>query len=152
MHFHGGARTPAPSARRPHDPDGQGFVQCSAIPQDPLPREPETMNGRLSRKVAFVTGGRGGISETICSRFIEEGATRLCGGPNRFRKHLGSSAQDAARYVRLDVTSEDEASGGYVEGRCGRRSSTSSSTPRHRAREDRRAPLPRNGTGASRST
>lgn len=66
------------------------------------------MNSRLSGKVAFVTGGRGGIGRAICSRFIEEGAT-VYAADLTDSGSLGSSAQDAARYVRLDVTSEDEA-------------------------------------------
>ncbi|MGB3541204.1 MAG: SDR family oxidoreductase [Mesorhizobium sp.] len=66
------------------------------------------MSGRLGGKVAFVTGGRGGIGRAICSRFILEGAV-VYAADLTDSGSLGSSTEDASRYVRLDVTSEDEA-------------------------------------------
>src|SRR5690606_17457478 len=69
------------------------------------------MSGRLSGKVAFVTGGRGGIGRAICARFIAEGGT-VYAADLTDSGSLGSSAKDASRYVRLDVTSEEETRGG----------------------------------------
>jgi dihydroanticapsin dehydrogenase len=66
------------------------------------------MSGRLSGKVAFVTGGRGGIGRAICSRFADEGAIVYAADLTDVGS-LGSATRDASRYVRLDVTSEDEA-------------------------------------------
>src|SRR5690606_36151932 len=65
------------------------------------------MSGRLSGKVAFVTGGKGGIGRAICARFIAEGGT-VYAADLTDSGSLGSSAKDASRYVRLDVTSEEE--------------------------------------------
>jgi len=40
------------------------------------------MSGVLERKVAFVTGGRGGIGRAICDRFSKEGAHVFAGDLN----------------------------------------------------------------------
>jgi len=66
------------------------------------------MNGKLEGKVAFVTGGRGGIGRAICRRFLDEGAVVYAADLTDVGS-LSSSAEDGSRYVRLDVTSEDEA-------------------------------------------
>lgn len=66
------------------------------------------MSDRLAGKIALVTGGRGGIGRAICSRFIEEGAVVYAADLSDSGS-LSSSTQDGSRYVRLDVTSEDEA-------------------------------------------
>lgn len=66
------------------------------------------MAGSLAGKVAFVTGGRGGIGRAICSRFIAEGAV-VYAADLTDSGSLCSATQDASRYVRLDVTSENEA-------------------------------------------
>ncbi|KUM24384.1 short-chain dehydrogenase [Mesorhizobium loti] len=66
------------------------------------------MSGRLPGKVAFVTGGRGGIGRAICARFIEEGAV-VYAADLTDSGSLSSSSKDASRYVRLDVTFEEEA-------------------------------------------
>ena len=64
--------------------------------------------GMLEGKVALVTGGRGGIGRAIVARFAREGAAvyaaDLAEGGS-----LPDEAHDDSRFVRLDVTSEDEA-------------------------------------------
>lgn len=66
------------------------------------------MAGRLEGKVALVTGGRGGIGRAICRRFMNEGATVYAADLSD-----GGSLRDKpttdGMYVRLDVTSEEEA-------------------------------------------
>lgn len=66
------------------------------------------MAGRLEGKVAFVTGGRGGIGRAICRRFIREGATVYAADLSDGGSLGGEAAGDGI-YVRLDVTSEAEA-------------------------------------------
>ena len=63
---------------------------------------------RLKGKVALVTGGRGGIGRAICARFIKEGAVVYAADLSD-RGSMDAAAEDGARFVRLDVTSEDEA-------------------------------------------
>jgi len=62
----------------------------------------------LEGKVALVTGGRGGIGRAIVARFMREGAAvyaaDLAEGGS-----LPHKAHDESRFLRLDVTSEDEA-------------------------------------------
>lgn len=64
------------------------------------------MSGRLDGKVALVTGGRGGIGRAICARFEREGATVYAGDLSEGGSLDGAGG--AARFVRLDVSSEDE--------------------------------------------
>ncbi len=63
--------------------------------------------GRLEGKVALVTGGRGGIGRAICARFEAEGAAVYAADLSE----AGSldAAGGASRFLRLDVTREDEA-------------------------------------------
>jgi NAD(P)-dependent dehydrogenase (short-subunit alcohol dehydrogenase family) len=60
----------------------------------------------LEGRVAFVTGGRGGIGRAICDRFSKEGAHVFAGDLNA----AGSLSKetDRSNFVRLDVTSERE--------------------------------------------
>jgi NAD(P)-dependent dehydrogenase (short-subunit alcohol dehydrogenase family) len=64
--------------------------------------------GVLDGKVALVTGGRGGIGRAIVARFLREGAevyaADLAEGGS-----LPDEAHDDSRFLRLDVSSEDEA-------------------------------------------
>ncbi|MEM7076610.1 MAG: SDR family oxidoreductase [Pseudomonadota bacterium] len=66
------------------------------------------MNSMQTGKVALVTGGRGGIGRAICTRLMREGATvyaaDLAEGGS-----LPDEVHEDGRFLRLDVTSEDEA-------------------------------------------
>src|SRR5215467_1976870 len=74
----------------------------------------------LSGKVAFVTGGRGGIGRAICARFLREGATVFAA--DLTKDGTLSDSADGSRFVRFDVTSEDEARAtmARVEQECGK--------------------------------
>lgn len=75
----------------------------------------------LTGKVALVTGGRGGIGRAICARFVREGAQVFAADLTEQGTLSGSAAEDGA-FIRLDVTSEDEARAAMaeVERRCGK--------------------------------
>ncbi|MEZ5934034.1 MAG: SDR family oxidoreductase [Alphaproteobacteria bacterium] len=62
------------------------------------------MSGRLSEKIALVTGGRGGIGRAICERFVREGAVVFAADLSE----AGSMNADGGggTFVRLDVTDE----------------------------------------------
>jgi NAD(P)-dependent dehydrogenase (short-subunit alcohol dehydrogenase family) len=64
--------------------------------------------GKLDGKVALVTGARGGIGRAIVARFLREGAVvyaaDLAEGGS-----LPDAPADDSRFVRLDVSREDEA-------------------------------------------
>ncbi|MDJ0626776.1 MAG: SDR family oxidoreductase [Rhodobacter sp.] len=64
--------------------------------------------GMLDGKIALVTGGRGGIGRAIVARFLREGAAvyaaDLTDGGS-----LPDLAHDDSRFLRLDVSREDEA-------------------------------------------
>jgi dihydroanticapsin dehydrogenase len=66
------------------------------------------MGGCLQGKIAFVTGGRGGIGRAICARFVREGAVVYAADLSDAGS-MGSALQDEAQFIRLDVTSEAEA-------------------------------------------
>lgn len=66
------------------------------------------MAGRLEGKVALVAGGRGGIGRAICARFVREGATVYAADISDAGSMDTTAASDG-RFVRLDVTSEEEA-------------------------------------------
>lgn len=72
------------------------------------------MSGRLEGKVAFVTGGRGGIGRAICARFVREGAVVYAADLSDAGS-MSSAVQDDARFIRLDVTSEEEAIAAMAE-------------------------------------
>lgn len=75
----------------------------------------------LQGKVAFVTGGRGGIGRAVCARFLREGATVFAADLNE-QGSLAGAQPDGATFVRLDVTSEDEARAAMdrVDQQCGK--------------------------------
>ena len=64
------------------------------------------MSGRLDGKVAFVTGGRGGIGRAICARFVREGAHVFAA--DLTAAGTLSDEADGSHFIRLDVTSEQE--------------------------------------------
>ncbi len=70
------------------------------------------MTGRLEGKVALVTGGRGG--RAICARFVREGAAVYAADLSDAGS-MGAAFSDGSRFVRLDVTHEDEAIAAMAE-------------------------------------
>jgi meso-butanediol dehydrogenase/(S,S)-butanediol dehydrogenase/diacetyl reductase len=77
----------------------------------------------LSGKVALVTGGRGGIGRAICARFSREGATVFAADLTEQGTLSGAGAvDDRSHFLRLDVTSEDEAQAAMarVDQQCGK--------------------------------
>ena len=67
------------------------------------------MSGRLAGKVAIVTGGSRGQGPAEARRFVAEGARVLVADVvDDEGKLLADELGDAARYVHLDVTEEDE--------------------------------------------
>lgn len=79
------------------------------------------MTGALEGKVAMVTGGRGGIGRAICARFMKEGAEVFAGDLSEQGSLDGTTAQ-GDQFVRLDVTSEDDAIAAMatVADKCGK--------------------------------
>ncbi|SDJ60276.1 meso-butanediol dehydrogenase / (S,S)-butanediol dehydrogenase / diacetyl reductase [Pseudomonas delhiensis] len=59
------------------------------------------MSGALEGKVAFVTGGLGGIGRAICARFVREGAMVFAADLKE------SAAVPGTTFVPLDVSSEE---------------------------------------------
>lgn len=74
----------------------------------------------LSGKIALVTGGRGELGRAICARFLREGATVFAA--DLTREGTLQHSEDGSRFVRYDVTSEEEALGtmARVEDECGK--------------------------------
>ena len=64
------------------------------------------MSGGLGGKVAFVTGGRGGIGRAICARFVQEGAHVFAA--DLTASGTASDEADGSHFIRLDVTAEHE--------------------------------------------
>ena len=64
--------------------------------------------GMLEGKVALVTGGRGGIGRAIVARFLREGA-EVYAGDLAEDGSLPGTAHDDSRFLRLDVSREEEA-------------------------------------------
>lgn len=65
--------------------------------------------GRLEGKVAAVTGGASGIGESTVRRFVAEGARCVIADVQEERgRSLAVELGDAARFARVDVTSEPD--------------------------------------------
>lgn len=73
-------------------------------------------NGRLAGKTALITGGASGMGEAIATSFVRAGASVIIADMHIQR---GAGLQDRlgqkARFVRLDVRSEDEWQGAVLE-------------------------------------
>lgn len=63
---------------------------------------------KLAGKTALVTGGRGGIGRAIVARFLKEGATVYAADLTE-QGSLAEHDADGSIFVKLDVTSEDDA-------------------------------------------
>jgi dihydroanticapsin dehydrogenase len=63
------------------------------------------MTGKLSGKIALVTGGRGGIGRAICGRLLREGA-KVYSADLTERGSLPEHDTDGSHFVKLDITSQ----------------------------------------------
>jgi len=68
----------------------------------------------LDGKVALVTGGRGGIGRAVVSRLMREGATVYAADLTE-QGSLQQHDNDGSRFIKLDVTSEDDAKAVFRE-------------------------------------
>ena len=67
------------------------------------------MTGRLDGKVAVITGAASGIGAGTARRFVEEGASVVLADLQvDAGSDLATSLGDAARFIRVDVSKEDE--------------------------------------------
>ncbi len=67
------------------------------------------MSGRLSGKVAIITGASTGLGPVMAARFVEEGAKVLLAARREELVHeAAKSAGDGAIAMRADVTDEDD--------------------------------------------
>lgn len=75
--------------------------------------------GRLDGKVALITGAAGNIGETLCRRYLEEGATIIMSGRNRQKLEDAKARlvkQTRARTARLLIVPFDASDAGQVRG------------------------------------
>ncbi len=63
----------------------------------------------LNKKIALVTGGRGGIGRAVVSRFLKEGATVYAADLTP-QGSLATHKEDGSIFVKLDVTAEEDVS------------------------------------------
>ena len=73
-------------------------------------REKNILTGKLKGKVTMITGGLGGIGRAVCARFLREGATVFASDLAE-QGHLADPDSDSSKFIRLDVTSEEEVRG-----------------------------------------
>jgi NAD(P)-dependent dehydrogenase (short-subunit alcohol dehydrogenase family) len=72
------------------------------------------MTGTLTGRVALVTGGRGGAGLAVCRRFVDEGAVVYAADLADTAPGADAGASTAGRFLRFDVTSEDEVAAGIA--------------------------------------
>ena len=102
-------------------PEQEAFdIEYWLLEEAKLQRMPKPKS--LAGRVAFVTGGAGGIGRATATRLIAEGAcvvladidqTALDGAQADFAKRYGA---DAVRSVKLDVTDEDQVAAAFTQG------------------------------------
>lgn len=70
------------------------------------------MTGRLEGKVALISGGTSGIGRVTVERFVEEGACVVLNGRSEEDgRAIASNLGERARYLRADVTREEDIAG-----------------------------------------
>jgi len=76
---------------------------------------------KLDKKVALITGGRGGIGRAIVSRFLREGAVVYAADLSE-QGSLAEHNDDGSHFVRMDVSSERDVQAAMadVKARCGK--------------------------------
>lgn len=72
------------------------------------------MLGRLSSRVAIVTGGLRGIGRAIVDGFVADGASVLVGDLDADGREIERAHPGRALYVRLDVVSDDDWAAGWA--------------------------------------
>ncbi len=102
-------------------PEQEAFdIEYWLLEEAKLQRMPKPKS--LAGRVAFVTGGAGGIGRATATRLIAEGAcvvladidqTALDGAQADFAKRFGA---DAVRSVKLDVTDEQQVAEAFTQG------------------------------------
>ncbi|CZT33658.1 bifunctional rhamnulose-1-phosphate aldolase/short-chain dehydrogenase [Rhizobium sp. 9140] len=102
-------------------PEQEAFdIEYWLLEEAKLQRMPKPKS--LAGRVAFVTGGAGGIGRATATRLIAEGAcvvladidqTALDGAQADFAKRYGA---DAVRSVKLDVTDENQVAAAFTQG------------------------------------